>query len=52
MSFVQPSRYDVVADGAVAGEAVRLPAGLPTGIDTSTGGGARKSRPRSGRSVT
>ncbi len=53
MSFMQPSRYDVVADDAVAGEAVRLLAALPGGTGTGTSGGAWKnSRPRSGPAVT
>ncbi|MFF5492520.1 general stress protein [Streptomyces aquilus] len=53
VSYMQPSQYDVVADEAVAGEAVRLLAELPSGTGTSTGSGAWKSgRPRSGPAVT
>ncbi|MET9735089.1 hypothetical protein ABZZ79_31940 [Streptomyces sp. NPDC006458] len=52
VSFMQPSRYDVVADEAVADEAVQL-AELPSGTGTGTGSGAWKSsRPRSGPAVT
>ncbi|WP_405962058.1 glycine zipper family protein [Streptomyces sp. NBC_00723] len=48
VSFMQPSRYDVVADDAVAEHAVQLLAQLPSG-----GSGARKSsRPRSGPTIT
>lgn len=48
VSFMQPSRYDVVAD-----EVVRLLAELPSGTGTSTSSGAWKSRrPRSGPAVT
>ncbi|MET7928808.1 hypothetical protein ABZT43_33520 [Streptomyces sp. NPDC005349] len=48
MSFMQPSRYDVVSD-----EAVRLLAELPSGTGTSTSSGAWKNRrPRSGPAVT
>ncbi|MFD8306747.1 hypothetical protein ACFV29_31040 [Streptomyces sp. NPDC059690] len=53
MSFMQPARYDVVADDAVADEAVQLPAELPSGTGTGTSSGAWKSgRPRSGRAAT
>ncbi|MFL5998799.1 MAG: general stress protein [Streptomyces sp.] len=53
VSFMQPGRYDVVADDAVADEAVRLLAELPSGTDAGTTSGAWKgSRPRSGPAVT
>ncbi|MFI6566094.1 general stress protein [Streptomyces sp. NPDC050534] len=53
VSFMQPGRYDVVADDAVADEAVRLLAELPSGTGTSTRSGAwTSSRPRSGPAVT
>lgn len=53
VSFMQPSRYDVVADDAVADEAVRLLAELPSGTGTDTSSGAGKgSHPRSGPAVT
>ncbi|WP_237557709.1 MULTISPECIES: general stress protein [Streptomyces] len=53
VSFMQPSQYDVVADEAVAEEAVRLLTELPSGTGTSTGSGAWKSGgPRSGPAVT
>jgi hypothetical protein len=48
VSFMQPSRYDVVA-----GDAVQVSAELPSGIGTSTSSGACKSsRPRGGPAVT
>ncbi|MGW3645615.1 general stress protein [Streptomyces sp. NPDC000878] len=51
--FMQPSWYDVVADDAVAEEAVRLLAELPSGTGTSTDSGAWKSsRPQGGPAVT
>lgn len=40
VSFMQPDRYDVVVDDAVADEAVRLLAELPSGTGTGTGSGA------------
>ncbi|MFJ9148003.1 hypothetical protein ACIRP7_07985 [Streptomyces sp. NPDC102270] len=53
VSFMQPSQYDVVADEAVADEAVRLLAELPSASGTSTGSGTWKSsRPQSGPAVT
>jgi len=53
VSFMQPSRYDVVADDAVTGEAVQLRAELPSGTGTSTSSGAwQSSRPRSGPAVS
>ncbi|MGO4456481.1 hypothetical protein AB4039_03980 [Streptomyces sp. M-16] len=53
MSFMQPVRYDGAVAAAVADEAVRLPAELPSGTGTGTGSGAWKSsRPRSGPAVT
>ncbi|MGC0397643.1 putative membrane protein [Streptomyces sp. SAI-126] len=53
VSFMQPSRYDVVADDAVADEAVRLLAELPGGTGTGTRSGAGKSsHPQSGPVVT
>lgn len=53
VSFMQPVRYDGAVAAAVADEAVRLPAELPSGTGTGTGSGAWKSsRPRSGPAVT
>ncbi|MFE5890510.1 general stress protein [Streptomyces sp. NPDC056462] len=53
VSFMQPSRYDVVADEAVADEAVQMLAELPSWTGTSTSSGAWKSsRPRSGPAVS
>lgn len=53
VSFMQPSRYDVVADEAVAYEAMQMLAELPSWTGTSTSSGAWKSsRPRSGAAVT
>ncbi|HEY5836845.1 glycine zipper family protein [Streptomyces sp.] len=53
VSFMPPSRYEVVADDAVADEAVRLLAELPSGTGTSTSSGTWKSsRPRRGPAVT
>ncbi|MDQ0578370.1 general stress protein [Streptomyces rishiriensis] len=53
VSFMQPSRYDVVADDAVADEAARLLAELPSEAGTGTRSGTRKSnRPQSGPAVT
>ena len=53
VSFMQPSRYDVVADDTVADEAEQLLAELPSGTGAGTSGGAWKSsRPRSGPAVT
>ncbi|MGW9499110.1 general stress protein [Streptomyces prasinus] len=48
VSFMQPSRYNIVVD-----EAVQLLAELPSGTGTGTSSGAWKSsRPRSGPAVT
>ncbi|MFI8073858.1 general stress protein [Streptomyces sp. NPDC086033] len=54
VSFMQPGRYDVVADDAVADEAVRLLGELPSGTSgTGASSGAWKaSRPRSGPALT
>ncbi|WP_330261024.1 general stress protein [Streptomyces sp. NBC_00539] len=53
VSSMQPSRYEVVADEAVADEAVRLLAALSSGTGTSTSSGASKSSvPRSGSTAT
>ncbi|MGY6024881.1 general stress protein [Streptomyces spinosirectus] len=53
VSSMRPGRYDVVADDAVADEAVRLPAALPSGTGAGARSGAWKSgRPRSGPAVT
>jgi len=52
VSFMQPSRYDVVADDAVADEAVRLLAELPSGTGTSSGAWKGSRSPRSGPAVT
>lgn len=53
VSFMQPGRYDVVADAAVADEAVQLLAELPSGSGAGTSSGAWKSsRPRSGPVLT
>ncbi|MFD4528509.1 hypothetical protein ACFWP7_32255 [Streptomyces sp. NPDC058470] len=46
VSFMQPGRYDIVAD-----KAVRLLAEVPSGTDTSSGVW-KSSRPRSGPAVT
>ena len=51
VSFMQPSRYDVVADEAVADEAVQMLAELPSWTGAGTSSGAWKSR-RSGPAVT
>ncbi|MFD7936720.1 general stress protein [Streptomyces sp. NPDC059755] len=48
VSFMQPSRYDVVADDAVAEHAVQLLAQLPSGSSAAR----RSSRPRSGPTIT
>ncbi|WP_188113952.1 general stress protein [Streptomyces apricus] len=55
VSFMQPSRYDVVVDDTVAADAVRLLAELPagTGADTGTDSRMRKGgRPHGGPAVT
>lgn len=53
VSFMQPSRYDVVADEAVPDEAVRLLAELLSGTGLGTSSRACKgSRPQSGPAVT
>ncbi|MEU5294690.1 general stress protein [Streptomyces umbrinus] len=60
-SFIQPSRNDVVADDAVAEEAVQLLTERPGGTGTSTGTGTgtgtssgawKSSRPQGGPAVT
>ncbi|MGW3417335.1 general stress protein [Streptomyces phaeochromogenes] len=53
VSSMQPSRYDDVADDALADEAVRLLAELPGGTGAGTSSGAWKSsHPRNGPAVT
>ncbi|MEU4617013.1 general stress protein [Streptomyces umbrinus] len=53
VSFIQPSRNDVVADDAIAEEAVQLLTELPSRTGTSTSSGAWKSsRPQGGPAVT
>lgn len=55
VSFIRPSRNDVVADDAIAEEAVQLLTERPggTGTSTSTSSGAWKSsRPQGGPAVT
>ncbi|MEU6353686.1 general stress protein [Streptomyces sp. NPDC047072] len=53
VSFMQPSRYDVVADEAVADEAVQMLAEFPSWTGAGTSSGAWKSsRPPGGPTVT